>query len=49
MKNENLVIKREDWEYLRQYRRAPYQKRYQEILIMKEINEISDEPKSNSF
>ena len=38
MKNEKLEIKREVWEYFRQYRKAPYQKRYQEILNLKEID-----------
>ncbi|MFX1388932.1 MAG: hypothetical protein ACFE9Z_02580 [Promethearchaeota archaeon] len=38
-----MEIKREVWEYFRQYRKAPYQKRYQEILDMKEINKIIED------
>lgn len=37
MKNEKLKMKREVWEYIRQYRQAPYQKRYVELLNMKKI------------
>ncbi|MFX0005596.1 MAG: hypothetical protein ACFFA7_06620 [Promethearchaeota archaeon] len=37
MKNEKLEIKREEWEYLRQYRQAPFQKRYLEMLNEKEL------------
>jgi hypothetical protein len=38
MKNEKLVMKREEWEYLRRYRQAPFQKRYLELLSEKELN-----------
>ncbi|MDX1798481.1 MAG: hypothetical protein R3255_07520 [Candidatus Lokiarchaeia archaeon] len=37
MNNEKLEMKREDWEYLRQYRQAPFQKRYLELLSEKEL------------
>ncbi len=38
MKNEKLEMKREVWEYLRQYRQASYQKRYLELLSEKKLN-----------
>ncbi|MFW9819913.1 MAG: hypothetical protein ACFFE5_09910 [Candidatus Thorarchaeota archaeon] len=37
MKNEKLEMNREVWEYLRKYRKAPYQKRYLELLNEKEL------------
>jgi hypothetical protein len=40
MKNEKLEMKREEWEYFRHYRQAPYQKRYLELLSEKELNKI---------
>jgi len=43
MKNEKLEIKREVWEYFRQYRKAPCQKRYQQLLSMKEVNKIVED------
>jgi hypothetical protein len=38
MKKEKLEMKREEWEYFRQYRQANSQKRYLEILSLKEKN-----------
>jgi hypothetical protein len=38
MKNKKLEMKREVWEYFRQYRQAKTQKRYLEILSLKEKN-----------
>ncbi len=40
MKNEKLEMKRDDWEYFRQYRQAPFQKRYLELLSFKEIEDL---------
>ncbi len=40
MKNEKLEMKREVWEYFRQYRQAPYQKRYLELSEKKKLNKI---------
>ncbi|MFW9970191.1 MAG: hypothetical protein ACFFDF_08325 [Candidatus Odinarchaeota archaeon] len=37
MKNEKLEMKREVWDYFRQYRQASFRKRYQELSKMKEI------------
>jgi len=42
MKNEKLEMKREVWEYFRQYRQAPIHKRYLEILNTKKINKTID-------
>jgi len=36
MKNQNLQMSREVWEYFREYRKAPFKKRYQEILEMED-------------
>ena len=41
MKNEKLEMKHEVWEYFRQYRQAKTQKRYLEILSLKEKNKTS--------
>ncbi len=41
MKNEKLEMKREVWEYFRQYRQAPFQKRYQELLSIRNVNKIT--------
>jgi len=41
MKNEKLEMKREVWEYFRQYRKAPFQKRYLELLSIKDMNNTS--------
>jgi hypothetical protein len=41
MKNEKLEIKREVWEYFREYRKAPYRERYEQILNLKQKNKIS--------
>jgi hypothetical protein len=38
MKKEKLEMKRDDWEYFRQYKQAPIKKRYLEILKNKEMN-----------
>jgi hypothetical protein len=35
MKNEKLEMKREVWDYIRQYRQAPFKKRYQELTLEK--------------
>ncbi len=32
MKNDNLQMSREAWEHCREYKKAPFKKRYQEIL-----------------
>ena len=42
MKNKKLEMKREVWEYFRQYRQANTQKRYLEILSLKEKNKTSN-------
>jgi len=36
MKHEHLQMSREVWEYFREYKKAPFKKRYQEILEMDE-------------
>ncbi|MFW9879149.1 MAG: hypothetical protein ACFFG0_39220 [Candidatus Thorarchaeota archaeon] len=41
MKNEKLEMKREVWEYFRKYRQAPFQKRYLELLTVKDRNKGS--------
>jgi len=38
MKNEKLEMKREVWEFFRQYRHAHIQKRYLELLEIKDMN-----------
>lgn len=40
MKNEKLEMKREVWDYLRQYREAPFKKRYQELTLEKLPKEL---------
>ncbi|MFX0038649.1 MAG: hypothetical protein ACFFCY_11400 [Promethearchaeota archaeon] len=42
MKNEKLEMKREVWEYFRQYKQAPFQKRYLELLNTKEMNKATN-------
>ncbi|GAI63512.1 unnamed protein product [marine sediment metagenome] len=32
MKNKNIQMKREDWEYLREYKKHPIKERYLELL-----------------
>ena len=49
MKNENLEMKREVWEYFRLYRQAPIKKRYLEKLEAKEINQPTKHYKKNYF
>ncbi|MFX0106242.1 MAG: hypothetical protein ACFE75_12250 [Candidatus Hodarchaeota archaeon] len=41
MKNKKLEMKRDDWEYFRQYRQAPIKKRYLEILKTKEMSKTT--------
>ena len=36
MKNESIQMSREVWECFREYRKAPFKKRYQEILEMED-------------
>ena len=45
MKSKVITIKREDWENLREFRKAPFKKRYLEILEMYKIleNELKTE------
>jgi hypothetical protein len=40
-----IIIKREDWENLREFRKAPFKKRYLKIIILYEIleNELKTE------
>jgi len=33
----NITIKREEWEHLREFRKAPFKKRYLEIIEMDKI------------
>lgn len=49
MKNEKLEMKREDWEYFRQYRQAPIKKRYLEILKTKEMNKTIKQYSKNYY
>ena len=42
MKNKKLEMKREVWEHFRQYRQTNSQKRYLEILNLKEKNKTLD-------
>ncbi len=41
----NITIKREEWEHLREFRKAPFKKRYLEIIEMEKIleNELKTE------
>jgi len=45
MKSKVITIKREDWENLREFRKAPFKKRYLEIVEMYKIleNELKTE------
>lgn len=43
MKNEKLEMKREVWEYFRQYRQASIHKRYIKMLDIKEINKAIED------
>ena len=49
MKNEKLEMKREDWEYFRQYKQAAIKKRYLEILKTKEMNKTTKHYKKSYF
>lgn len=49
MKNKKLEMKRDDWEYFRQYRQAPIKKRYLEILKTKEMNNPTKQYKKSYF
>lgn len=41
MKTETLEMKREVWDYLRRYRRAPFKKRYLEMLEYEGIDKAT--------
>jgi hypothetical protein len=41
MKNEKLEMKCEVWNYLRQYRLAPYIKKYHELLNIEKMENIT--------
>jgi hypothetical protein len=41
MKNKILSIKREEWEKLREFRMAPYKKRYNEMLELEKFLEVN--------
>ncbi len=40
MKNKNIQMKREDWEYLREYQKHPIKKRYLDSLSIEEKREF---------
>ena len=40
MKNKNIQMKREDWEYLREYQKHPIKERYLESLSIEERREF---------
>ncbi len=43
MKNERLTMNREDWERLREYRKAPYRKRHLELGKLEELCSLKNE------
>ncbi len=44
MKNKKLEMKREVWEYFRQYRKTPIQKRYLAMLKEEELSRNKKQP-----
>ena len=49
MKNKNLEMKREVWDYIRLYRQAPIKKRYLEKLKADEANQPTKHYKNMYF
>jgi hypothetical protein len=47
MKNEKLEMKREDWEYFRLYRQAPFKKKYLERLEADNITQLMEKYKKS--
>jgi hypothetical protein len=41
MKSKTLSVKREEWEKLREFRKAPFKKRYYEIIKMVNLEEVN--------